>query len=121
MQYKYSYYDNGIYIISNEEIASLNQVELTQSFLSEYVECSRRNIEYKENENIGVLYNEIMNHPDVEESVLEAKDSGFPPPIIFIPYASSPYTKLEIFFHKFEILKLLNDWKEGTKTLKIIK
>lgn len=108
--FKYSYYDNEVYIISNEEIANLKQVEITQSFLSEYEYIASRYIECEENENIGqVLYIELKNHPDVKETILDAKENGFQDAMVFIQSASLPFTKVEIFIHKLEKLKFINE------------
>lgn len=108
--FKYSYYDNEVYIISNEEIANLKQVEITQSFLSEYEYAVTRYIEYEENENIGqALYTEVMDHPDVKETILEAKENGFPDAMVFIQSASLPFTKIDIFIHKLQKLKFVSE------------
>lgn len=113
MTFKYSYNDNEVYIISNEEIANLNQVELNQNFLSEYVYIATRHIECKSNENIGqVLYNEIKDHYDVNETIIEAKENSFQDAIIVIQPASFPYTKIEIFIHKLHKLKIVSDIKK---------
>lgn len=108
--FKYSYYDNEVYIISNEEVANLKQVEITQNFLSEYEYLATRHIECTANENIGQsLYNEVMDLPEVKGTIQEAKDNGFHDAIIFIQSASLPFTEINIFIHKLHKLKLVSE------------
>ncbi|MFJ6207066.1 hypothetical protein [Lysinibacillus sp. NPDC092081] len=119
-QVKYSYYDNGVYILSKEEIADLKPVEISQNFLSEYEYFVTRHIICEDQENIWqVLYSEIRDLPEVKETIMEAKDNGFHDVIIYIKTHTLTYTVFEIFIHKLHKLKFVNEILQIIKARKI--
>lgn len=119
-QFKYSYYDNGVYIISKEEIADLKPVEISQNFLSEYEYFARRHIVFKDQENIWqVFYSELRDLPEVKEIIMEAKDNGFHDVIIYVQTHTLTYTVFEIFIHKLHKLKFVSEILQIIKARKI--
>lgn len=110
MKFKYSYYDNGIYVISNEEVSNLTQVEITQDFLGEYEYYITRHTKCASTKNVGLaVYNELMALPEVKETIQEAKNNGFQEIILFIQSASIPFTETIILVHKLHILEVYRE------------
>lgn len=119
-QFKYSYYDNGVYILSKEEIADLKPVEISQNFLSEYEYFATRPIVCEDQENIWqVFYSEVRDLPEVKEIIMKAKENGFHDVIIYIQTHTLTYTVFEIFIHKLHKLKFENEILQIIKARKI--